>query len=63
MLFIKIFYFLLSMAIFLKFIFDLFFRNESLKCSTISSFVSFKFTFGGASSLNYLNHKSLEGFV
>jgi len=24
---------------------------------------SFKFTFGGASSLNNLNHKSLEGFV
>ena len=60
---IKVSYFLLSRAIFLKFIFDLFFRNEFLKCWTISSFVSFKFTFGGASSLNNLNHNSLEGFV
>jgi len=48
------------MEIFLNSIFDLFSMNEFLKYLTISSFVMSRFIFGGASSLNNLNHKSFE---
>ena len=53
----------LSMFIFLNSMFGLFSWNELLKYLIISSFVRFRFTLGGASSLNNLNHKSFEGFV